>query len=68
MIRWTMLYKFETDQSLPFENFEKAGVCVVKQIGEEKNNAVWDGCRGVSFKWVDGLDWKSPGGVKYRAA
>ena len=32
-------------------------------------NAVWDGCRSVSYKWVDWMDgWKSPGGVKYRAA
>ena len=32
-------------------------------------NAVWDGFCCVFYKWVDDLDgWKSPSGVKYRAA
>ena len=32
------------------------------------NNAVWDGCPSVSYKWM-GLDWVwiSPGGVRYGA-
>ena len=38
-----------------------------KRMRVSFKNAVWDGCRSISYKWI-GLGWKSPGGVKYRAA
>ena len=33
-----------------------------------KKNAVWDGCRSVSYKWMGWIGWMgwSPGGVMYR--
>ena len=47
---------------------------VVDLNNVKNNNAVWDACRSVSYKWIglDGWDgWMdgwSPGGMKYKAA
>ena len=40
----------------------------LKHLSNSGKSAVWDGCRSVSYKWMDQMDWKSPGGVKYRSA
>ena len=33
-----------------------------------KGPVIKDIINAVTYKWMDGLEWKSPGGLKYRAA